>query len=51
LRLRGKGLPEFGGGARGDLYIGLRLHVPERLSAEERELYQRLQALSRRGGR
>jgi molecular chaperone DnaJ len=50
LRLRGKGLPEFGGGTRGDLYIGLRLHVPERLSAEERELYQRLQALSRGGG-
>jgi DnaJ-class molecular chaperone len=51
LRLRGKGLPEFGGGTRGDLYIGLRLQVPERLSAEERELYQRLRALSRGGGK
>jgi molecular chaperone DnaJ len=45
LRLAGKGLPEFGSGRRGDLYLRLRLRVPERLSAEQRELYQRLQAL------
>lgn len=45
LRLAGKGLPEFGSSRHGDLYLRLRLHVPERLSAQQRELYQRLQAL------
>lgn len=29
LRLRGKGLPRFGGGARGDLYVRVRVHIPE----------------------
>jgi molecular chaperone DnaJ len=42
LRLRGKGLPAFGGGPRGDLYVRIQLHVPEELSAEERQLYERL---------
>jgi molecular chaperone DnaJ len=32
LRLRGKGLPRLGGGSRGDLFIRLQVHVPERLS-------------------
>jgi molecular chaperone DnaJ len=45
LRLRGKGLPRFGGKGRGDLYVRLRLRVPQRLSSEERELYERLRAL------
>lgn len=48
LRLRGKGLPEFGAeGRRGDLYLRVRVHVPERLAAEERQLYERLRRLSR----
>ena len=43
LRLRGAGLPSFGGGGgRGDLYIVVRVHVPDELSEEERELYERL---------
>jgi molecular chaperone DnaJ len=46
LRLRGKGLPEFGAGHWGDLYLRVEVHIPERLSAEERELYERLRALS-----
>lgn len=50
LRLRGKGLPEFGSGAHGDLYLGLRVHIPEHLSAAERELYRQLQALGRKHG-
>jgi molecular chaperone DnaJ len=48
LRLRGKGLPRFGGRGRGDLYLRLAVSVPERLSAEERRLWERLRAL--RGG-
>ncbi len=42
LRLRGKGLPEFGGKRRGDLYLRVRVRVPERLGAEERKLWERL---------
>jgi molecular chaperone DnaJ len=44
LRLRGKGLPEFGGTGRGDLYLIVRLHVPETLAPEERQLYQQLRS-------
>lgn len=46
LPLRGKGLPAFGGGRRGDLYLRIRVHVPQRLSPEERQLFERLRALS-----
>jgi molecular chaperone DnaJ len=42
LRLRGKGLPRFGGGARGDLYVRLQVHVPERLSDRQRQLFEQL---------
>ncbi len=49
LRLRRKGLPAFGGGARGDLYLRLIVEVPQRLSAEERRLYEQLRELERKG--
>ena len=45
LRLRGKGLPRFGGGGHGDLLLRFRLAVPTQLSDEERKLYQRLREL------
>ena len=45
LRIRGKGLPEFGGRKHGDLYLRIRVHIPESLTGEERELYQRLRNL------
>jgi molecular chaperone DnaJ len=38
LRLRGKGLPRFRGHGRGDLFVRVRVRVPEKLSREEREL-------------
>ncbi len=44
LRLRGKGLPEFGRKQHGDLYLRLQVRVPQRLSREE-DLYERLRAL------
>lgn len=44
LRLRGKGLPHFQGKGKGDLYLRVKVHVPERLSTRERELYDRLRA-------
>ena len=49
LRVAGKGLPKFGAAERGDLYLKIKVHVPERPSAEQRELYDRLRSLA--GGR
>jgi molecular chaperone DnaJ len=45
LRLRSKGLPHFGGKGKGDLYLQVKLQVPEKLSRDERELYERLREL------
>jgi len=51
LRLRSKGLPRFGGSVRGDFFLRIQVHVPERLGVEERKLYERLQALSHKSTR
>ncbi len=51
LRLRGKGLPEFGGRGRGDLYLRIAVEMPKRISKAERELYERLRTLGRGGRR
>lgn len=48
LRLRGQGLPPFGGGACGDLFLRIQVHVPEKLSRDEKTLYDRLRALGKR---
>lgn len=48
LRLRGKGLPEFGRRRRGDLLVQLKVYVPERPSSEVRALYERLRELATR---
>ncbi|MHA1152505.1 MAG: DnaJ C-terminal domain-containing protein [Alphaproteobacteria bacterium] len=50
LRLTGKGLPEFGGGRRGDLFLRLRVHLPERLSREQRRLFEQLRQLGGEAG-
>lgn len=44
LRLRNYGLPEFGRQHRGDMYVRVQIHIPERLSREEREYYEQLRA-------
>jgi molecular chaperone DnaJ len=49
LRLRGRGLPAFGGRQRGDLYVVVQVRVPDQLAAKERKLYERLQALASKG--
>ncbi len=43
LRLRGKGMPRKGG--RGDQYVRVKIDLPDRLTAEEKELYRQLAAL------
>jgi molecular chaperone DnaJ len=45
LRLKEKGLPEFGSARHGDLYLRIGVRVPEHLAPEERELYERLRAI------
>ena len=42
FRLRGKGIANPNGGARGDLYVATSLQVPRRLSRKLRELYEKL---------
>jgi len=50
LRLRGKGLPVFGGEARGDIMLRIQVHIPEHPTAEERALWEQLRAMAS-GGR
>jgi len=45
LRLAELGMPRLRGGGSGDLYVKLRVMVPKDLTAEERALIERLQAL------
>ncbi|MFZ4537148.1 DnaJ C-terminal domain-containing protein [Propionivibrio sp.] len=49
LRLKDKGLPEFGSDRRGDLFLHLMVQMPEKLSQKERKLYERLRALEKTG--
>ncbi len=44
LRLSGLGLPEIRGGRRGDLYVKIRLPIPKKPTAAEKELLQQLDA-------
>lgn len=46
LRVKGKGLPAFGGGHHGDLYLRIGIRIPERLSRKERQLYEQLRELA-----
>ncbi|HEX4823179.1 MAG TPA: molecular chaperone DnaJ [Candidatus Polarisedimenticolaceae bacterium] len=45
VRLRGKGLPALDRSARGDLHVHVRVVTPERLTPEQRELYEKLAVL------
>jgi molecular chaperone DnaJ len=45
LRLAGKGLPVLNARGRGSLLLRISVHVPEKLSAEERTLFERLREL------
>lgn len=51
LRLAGKGLPSFSGGEPGSLFVRVNVHIPERLSSEERQLYKRLRDCLQAGKR
>jgi molecular chaperone DnaJ len=47
LRLRGKGLPRFGQKGNGDINLRIQIHIPEKLSWEERRLFKQLRELQR----
>lgn len=47
LRVRGQGLPQAGQGERGDLYAVIRIQIPETITDEERELWEKLARTSR----
>ena len=47
LRLKNKGLPPWGGGPHGDLYLHMDVHLPERLTREERALFEQLRDLQK----
>ncbi|MFP4169827.1 MAG: molecular chaperone DnaJ [Methanomassiliicoccales archaeon] len=42
FRLRGSGMPRPGGRGKGDLFVRIKIKVPDKLSEEQRELLQRL---------
>ena len=48
LRLREKGLPGFGGDGRGDLYVRLQVHIPQRLSERQRRLFEQVRSAGRK---
>lgn len=50
LRIRSKGLPIFGSKQYGNLYLRILVHIPEKLSAEEHDLYQKLRELADKHG-
>jgi molecular chaperone DnaJ len=46
FRLRGKGVPHLEKSGRGDQYVRVVIHTPERLSEQERRLFMELRKLS-----
>jgi len=48
LRLRGKGLPRLDDAGRGDLKVRMQINIPEKITDEERKLYEQLRQLSRK---
>ncbi len=44
LRLRGKGLPDVNGYAKGDLLVRVHVWIPKKVTAEERKLLEKLQS-------
>lgn len=51
FRLAGQGMPKLKGGGRGDLYVRLRVRLPERLNDKEKKLFEELRILEGYGAR
>ncbi len=50
VRLSGKGMPALGGHGHGDLFVRVRVQMPERLTPEARELFEQLRAIESKPG-
>lgn len=44
FKLNGQGMPHLGGNGRGDLFARVKVHLPEKLSDKEKELFEELRA-------
>ncbi|MBI4037281.1 DnaJ domain-containing protein [Candidatus Daviesbacteria bacterium] len=42
IRIKGQGAPKLKGAGKGDHYVRVRVEIPKKLSAEEKELYEKL---------
>lgn len=51
IRVAGKGMPALGGTRRGDLFVRVRVRLPEHLTPEERRLFEQLREQSRTAAR
>ncbi len=49
IRLTGLGMPRLGGNGKGDLYARVRVALPQELSPEQRELFEKLRAMQKAG--
>jgi len=49
FRLSGLGMPRLGGNGKGDLYARVRVVLPQELSPQERELFDKLRAMQKAG--
>ncbi|MBQ0105058.1 MAG: J domain-containing protein [Armatimonadetes bacterium] len=47
MRIPGKGMPVFGGDGYGDLYLVLKIRIPEKISDEEKELLTKIRECRR----
>jgi molecular chaperone DnaJ len=45
VRLKGFGVPHLNSSARGDLYVHIKVSIPEKLSREQRKLFEQLREL------
>ena len=51
FRLRGMGMPEPGGGTPGNLMVKVKVVIPETVTLQEQELYQKLAELNKENPR
>lgn len=49
IRLSGLGMPRLAGNGKGDLYARVRVALPQELSPEQRELFEKLRAMEKAG--
>lgn len=48
FRLKNKGMPRFSGSGRGDQYVKIQVKTPEKLSREEKELFEKLKQVEKK---